>query len=56
MQELAKVVLLLHSDGLGKFVHLLVEEGICDVLHITVEVCDAILGKGIARQHGTLVA
>ena len=56
MQELAKVVLLLHSDGFGKLVHLLVEEGICDVLHIAVEVCDAILGKSIARQYSTLVA
>ena len=56
VHELAKVVLLLNSDCLGEFAHLLVEEGVGDVLHVTMEVRDRVLCQSVTRQDSALVA
>ena len=56
MHELTEIIFLLDPDGLCELTHLLIEECIGNVLHVTVEVRDRVLRKLVTRQHSTLVA
>lgn len=56
VHELSKVILLLYSDCFSKLSHLLVEELICNVLHISMEVGDRVLGEIVGWQNRVLVA